>query len=626
MVSNQARAQTTTEKIEESKKLTHGLHSRLNTESKRERCDSFNTGKKRKINDTTRQEEIITKKKEDPIAFVLREALEIFTKTSNALNKVIEESPNTKREIKELTMRLKRGTEILNRKTTKEWIQAHRWEKIEIPKYEVDCQTDNKINKQDFGTQTCPWEQHSNPDEIQTLEEIRNLEQWKKSECKNWPNKIFKNTETMFGNPLSTEEKVVKAVFVEPNDTLMEKSIQKMFRDRFPDITQAGNEFEVLEQITKIRSKDPKEYSCQKVIKISHNGSDEDLWNKIRELKHETENDEYVAIHHINTMSLLRLRKMVECIFYNSKTRVQIFTNKPINKVQVEQNKKERNSYALMVEVNEKSYKEVLSNIKSVISDNPAKKIIKNIRSTKEGKLLITTDKDTSAINELKNIIATKCDNLKTRIMGLETKTKALHIRKMDATTTKEEIENALDKALGNPEQKGYKIGEPRPDINNRLAVTVTMNKSDAGKIEKMGNLRVGLVKCPVEKRIILKKCFRCWSYEHVARECKGPDRSSLCYNCGKEGHSTRNCQNEPTCPMCIKSDHRAGSGKCSVFQKALSREREKTNSNRQSNKSPNLQPVLDTETAKIQHTEVNREQGKNARIHTNDDDKVPPN
>lgn len=62
-------------------------------------------------------------------------------------------------------------------------------------------------------------------------------------------------------------------------------------------------------------------------------------------------------------------------------------------------------------------------------------------------------------------------------------------------------------------------------------------------KIIKCQRLRLGMVSFrvrPVEDKI---RCFRCTSYGHMTRDCKGPDRSKECRRCGSEGHFVKDCE-----------------------------------------------------------------------------------
>ncbi|KAK4880428.1 hypothetical protein RN001_008574 [Aquatica leii] len=67
------------------------------------------------------------------------------------------------------------------------------------------------------------------------------------------------------------------------------------------------------------------------------------------------------------------------------------------------------------------------------------------------------------------------------------------------------------------------------------------------------------MVRCQLEKHVKMERCFKCWSYNHRARDCDGPDRSGRCYACGQE-----------FCIVCNKNGHKAGSGKCIIFRKSL--------------------------------------------------------
>lgn len=84
----------------------------------------------------------------------------------------------------------------------------------------------------------------------------------------------------------------------------------------------------------------------------------------------------------------------------------------------------------------------------------------------------------------------------------------------------------------------------------------------------------MGLNKCPIRERLKVTQCYRCWGYGHTSRDCISEDRSGACKNCAEEGHKEAECKREPVCISCRKKGHRAGSGKCPEFKRALSRVR----------------------------------------------------
>lgn len=47
-------------------------------------------------------------------------------------------------------------------------------------------------------------------------------------------------------------------------------------------------------------------------------------------------------------------------------------------------------------------------------------------------------------------------------------------------------------------------------------------------------------VVCRVREKIDIRQNFRCWTFGHLARDCKGTDRSDWCHHrCGEAGHKS---------------------------------------------------------------------------------------
>ncbi|KAJ8933809.1 hypothetical protein NQ314_013781 [Rhamnusium bicolor] len=74
-------------------------------------------------------------------------------------------------------------------------------------------------------------------------------------------------------------------------------------------------------------------------------------------------------------------------------------------------------------------------------------------------------------------------------------------------------------------------MSDLRVNARDTQAVTIRLSKDDAERILKDKALRVGLVKCSFENRINMSRCFKCWSFDHLADDCNGPDRTNLCFN-----------------------------------------------------------------------------------------------
>uniref|UniRef100_A0A6P7GZW6 Uncharacterized protein LOC114348558 n=1 Tax=Diabrotica virgifera virgifera TaxID=50390 RepID=A0A6P7GZW6_DIAVI len=108
---------------------------------------------------------------------------------------------------------------------------------------------------------------------------------------------------------------------------------------------------------------------------------------------------------------------------------------------------------------------------------------------------------------------------------------------------------------------------------NNTKTATFVFSAQAANHLLSLGHLKVGLARCEIEKRYVVRRCQRCWSYSHDSTKCDGPDRTRNCLNCGKHGHAMKACAGEEFCAVCNKA-HRHGSAKCPAFQEALQRAR----------------------------------------------------
>ncbi|CAH0563125.1 unnamed protein product [Brassicogethes aeneus] len=113
-------------------------------------------------------------------------------------------------------------------------------------------------------------------------------------------------------------------------------------------------------------------------------------------VKEETLEDGWIAFHQIETMHPERMRDMLEAIFHKDSTKTTVFTNKPSPP---ETKSRERRTYAIVVENKGNTYEDTLKTVKMALKDK-VEEGIRSIRSTKDGRLLITTDKDQELLNK----------------------------------------------------------------------------------------------------------------------------------------------------------------------------------------------------------------------------------
>ncbi|KAH1020868.1 hypothetical protein HUJ04_010460 [Dendroctonus ponderosae] len=431
-------------------------------------------------------EDMPYKRKESPEAFVLVETLEAITKLGRELATRIEQ--NTKREIKDISLKMGKQLDTLERDLIKKWLEDHRYEGVDRMMIDVDIQTDSSgITK---GTQT----EEDGILESLTSEAAETYEKWGETAEKQWAEEVFTNSEVRVGNPLNTKDNTVKVVVVG------ESSIKSLFIDRFPDLKCIEEDFAVLELSSKVRTRSTgmaAEAATKKVIKIEVD-SERELFGKLLELREEVKDTGWVALHELERVSTARYRKMVEAIFHNSTTQAVVYTR--ATRREAEDGRAERRTYALVVEDKGKSYKDTLKEVKSLLQANNASDCVKQIRSTKEGKLLITTDRDETGIENVHKILQA-AGSRQVHQLGEYTGLETLFIRGADFLTTKEEVMAALNLSVPGFEGKRHKVSDLRPMANDRQAFTLTVNGTDAKILLQKGFLRIGIVKCRVEKR-----------------------------------------------------------------------------------------------------------------------------
>ncbi|KAJ8931220.1 hypothetical protein NQ314_015891 [Rhamnusium bicolor] len=231
---------------------------------------------------------------------------------------------------------------------------------------------------------------------------------------------------------------------------------------------------------------------------------------------------------------------------------------------------KERKTCAFIIEDSDKYYKTILNGVKTQIGSDLSSKIIKEIRSTKDGKLLMITDTSDEAAKELKSLMEKATDTMKDRRFAMASKMEIIHIKGLNATTQKENVENAIATKLDNKDAQ-FKVSDLRPNISYTMAATLAIGCAEAERVLRDDFIRVNLVRCPAQKRINVPRCSKFWSYDYKVVDCKGLDRKGTCYRCGKPGHTHKDYENEEAYPVCETSGHKAGSGKCQKFKRALS-------------------------------------------------------
>lgn len=142
--------------------------------------------------------------------------------------------------------------ELLKRESTIKWFNQKQWlaekpsetDRVIAPKHTVE-----------IGTQTEVW--YKGYKRLTDLKEIANWKDWKQYADSEWQEHLCKITEVRKGNPIASGVHM-QVVFEDSKDEEMEKSVQSLYRERYPEIVEMKERFKIIELITRTRNTERK--------------------------------------------------------------------------------------------------------------------------------------------------------------------------------------------------------------------------------------------------------------------------------------------------------------------------------------------------------------------------------
>ncbi|KAG5894617.1 hypothetical protein JTB14_026148 [Gonioctena quinquepunctata] len=231
------------------------------------------------------------------------------------------------------------------------------------------------------------------------------------------------------------------------------------------------------------------------------------------------------------------VRKIMECVFQNSKTKITYLTpaGKAAPHSRIKRNSKRE---TITVTATGKSYAELLKTVRQGVDIKHLGVKIAGIKKMRGEAIQLTVEGDKDKANILVKEIRKNVVHAEAK---LKTSDITIAISGIDIATTDEEVIEALASATGEKEEN-VKLRSLRPGYNDDQTVVVAMPRTPALTMLKQGRLRVGWISCPVRERIQLQRCYRCLDFGHRSHECRGEDRSKICMKCGKTGHKAKEC------------------------------------------------------------------------------------
>lgn len=226
---------------------------------------------------------------------------------------------------------------------------------------------------------------------------------------------------------------------------------------------------------------------------------------------------------------------------------------------------------AIVVKTSEEGYLAVLRTIRSAPELTDFGADVQKIRRTRAGDMIFELKKDSkhksSSYKELTEKVVG--DMAQVRAMTPEV---TLRCVDLDEITTEDDVRTALkvQMELGDADMT---VRLRRGPSGTQVA-TVKLPVDAADRALRIGKVKVGWSVCSLSLSQQPEICYRCQEFGHLARNCKGPDRSKLCRRCGEDGHKAQDCKKPPKCLICGndgRRDHVTGGPKCRAFKQAMS-------------------------------------------------------
>ncbi|XP_077277355.1 uncharacterized protein LOC143905676 [Temnothorax americanus] len=162
----------------------------------------------------------------------------------------------------------------------------------------------------------------------------------------------------------------------------------------------------------------------------------------------------------------------------------------------------------------------------------------------------------------------------KVKVININIEEMNLDDNKLISTIKKQ---NKIDTVNMRIVKRMVKVKNDQRRGNEERSIIVKVDEETHKMILQKAKLNVGWRRCPAFDHISVKRCFKCWGYFHIAKNCK---RKETCYKCAGN-HNPRVCTatekkfvncmfKNRTYNFKINDDHEAISRECPTFIRAL--------------------------------------------------------
>ncbi|KAI5710862.1 hypothetical protein M8J75_012036 [Diaphorina citri] len=506
----------------------------------------------------------------------------------NELKRLIEENPNTKKDIKKEVEKLGGYLKAVTEKNIYSYFKKCSEKTEQIGQEQIQ-------------------EIESFPDNIE-------YEQYTEMEKKLWREEKYECTEIKAVNQRELEDSTNLMLIIGQKD--IQKQLVKRIVERK---TQSRDTLERLQMVSgrpivfKSRSSvitsneiDPVEKESRLCLLHLDYEDDEATTVSKEELFHslkrtsqildptDGEEEQRLRVATLCNMEVTILRKLLESIFRYTGIKITILTRatpsfaetlrrkdtQVYTKAEEKRNVIRKNTNkvinVILQDEDKKNYAEVVKKMKEEINVEEVGVKVKSILQTKKGNARIVFEENSPHSHENFKTKIDACIGSMGKAVEPNTK-KKLIIRDLDSTTTDEEVEKGIRTKLNIEEGRDERrvINLRKTIRGNMQTAIIEVEEEEASVLLREGRIKVGWVLCRIDTYITPTRCYRCLNFGHKVFECRSEASVGvLCYKCNKQGHRAAECQNEAYCQECDKYGHQSGNMACDAYKSLISQER----------------------------------------------------
>lgn len=521
----------------------------------------------------------------------MRKSINLMVIEVEALDKVVKENQNTKREIKVILQKMQKLAEQLSGREAKSWMG-------ETQRQEQDKQGEVSNapgpQKTDMATQTPPSnlaiaETQTGKGITQSVQVEKELEKdLDEGELQDlikmdWPEEVYKKCKATQSQEDSTSNEADKDLII------------LMVRDDADqtdiEITKVLERSPVLQALLETGKMAPGKMICS-VTKSEIITEDSELQSNTTQnvfltMLGEEMDKPSAKTAFINVMKRIAERSKTmgmgraECVVHKNadfaetrkmleyacrKTDLQIVLRDRKKDKKITQKKRGTNKDMILLKpLNNATYAEVISHMKSQVGTKGVTidRICKRKDNSVELRIKSKDDQDRKAFRislseKMETLAEVKTTGRLKKIMVLD----------IDETIQEGEVQEVLKAELGNTEGL---VGEEKFTLSkkgNRKGLKyafLSVEKSTADLLLQKRTIGKDWNRWRIKEVEQLIKCYKCNQVGHMVRDCKKTE--DTCYKCGEEGHKRADCQNPEKCYLCNSTGHKAESMRCPQYR-----------------------------------------------------------